>query len=447
MKRKYLIPFMLLSLLIASGSAYAQSNQPPRPITEPLVKSDELNVPGPATSGPGPDTYGYMWSAETFSWIDASAGTDTGMSGYASGVGPIPLPFSFKFYENTYNEVYISGKGFVTFSDWGDWGYWEHVPDTVRPNNLVAPYWTPVYIPAGAWVRYLSGGTAPNRYFVVEWHDVTGGFDDPIGEDELYRFQVILYENGEIVFQYHTMTYSPEVGTIYCGATGIENFTGLVGLEYQPFCTRLNPNTAVRFYWSLSSVPEAYWTVFSDVPHVYWAYSWINRLYVSGITGGCATNPNLQYCPNNTVTRAQMAIFLLRGIHGSAYMPPAVGGSTGFNDVPISYWAAAWIKQLAAEGITGGCGAGLYCPEATVTRDQMAIFLLRGKYGSAYTPPAVGTSTGFSDVPITHWAAAWIKQLAAEGITGGCGSGNYCPENPVTRAEMAIFLVRTFNLP
>ena len=183
---------------------------------------------------------------------------------------------------------------------------------------------------------------------------------------------------------------------------------------------------------------------FSDVPETYWAWAWIESLYSAGITAGCGTGI---YCPGSTVTRAQMAIFLLRGIHGSSYTPPAVGTDTGFDDVPVTHWAAAWIKQLAAEGITGGCGANLYCPEATVTRDQMAVFLLRGKYGSAYTPPAVGTGTGFGDVPVTHWAAAWIKQLAAEGITSGCGAGNYCPNNKVTRAEMAVFLVRAFSLP
>jgi hypothetical protein len=142
-----------------------------------------------------------------------------------------------------------------------------------------------------------------------------------------------------------------------------------------------------------------------------------------------------------------MSIFLLRGIHGSSYNPPPVGGSTGFTDVPTTYWAAAWIKQLAAEGITGGCGSGNYCPETPVTRSQMAIFLLRAKHGFSYNPPPVGSSTGFADVPTTYWAAAWIKQLAAEGITGGCGSGNYCPETPVNRAQMSVFLVRTFNLP
>jgi hypothetical protein len=187
-------------------------------------------------------------------------------------------------------------------------------------------------------------------------------------------------------------------------------------------------------------------SIFTDVPPTYWAWSFVERLYNAGITGGCSTNP-LAYCPESTVTRAQMAVFLLRGIHGSAYNPPAVAGSTGFSDVPADYWAGAWIKQLAAEGITGGCGVGLYCPEGAVTRAQMAVFLLRSKYGASYTPPAVGSTTGFSDVPTTYWAAAWIKQLVAEGITSGCGTGTYCPEAPVTRAQMAVFLVRTFNLP
>jgi subtilisin family serine protease len=185
---------------------------------------------------------------------------------------------------------------------------------------------------------------------------------------------------------------------------------------------------------------------FADVPMNHWAWSFVERLHAAGITEGCVLSP-LQYCPESTVTRAQMAVFLERGVHGASYSPPEVGGSTGFSDVPTTYWAGAWIKQLAAEGITGGCGSGNYCPEAPVTRAQMAVFLLRSKYGATYNPPAVGSSTGFSDVDPTYWAGAWIKQLVAEGITAGCGSGMYCPEAPVTRAQMAVFLVRTFNLP
>jgi len=188
-------------------------------------------------------------------------------------------------------------------------------------------------------------------------------------------------------------------------------------------------------------------TTFIDVPTSYWAWDWIERLYHAGVTTGCITTNPMRYCPEENVTRAQMAVFLLRGVHGSAYTPPAVGWSTGFTDVSTSYWAAAWIKQLAAEGITTGCTATTFCPDQPVTRAEMAVFLLRATHGSAYTPPAVGASTGFTDVPISYWAAAWIKQLAVEGITTGCTATTFCPNQSVTRAEMAKFLVAAFNLP
>jgi hypothetical protein len=98
---------------------------------------------------------------------------------------------------------------------------------------------------------------------------------------------------------------------------------------------------------------------------------------------------------------------------------------------------------LFVDGITGGCGYGDYCPSLPVTRAQMAVFLLRAKYGSGYLPPApIGV---FNDVPLGSFADAYIEQLAAEGITGGCGDGNYCPNDPVSRAQMAVFLVRAFG--
>jgi len=185
---------------------------------------------------------------------------------------------------------------------------------------------------------------------------------------------------------------------------------------------------------------------FEDVPYDYWAYEWIERLYNAGVTSGCSTSP-LKYCPEENVTRAEMAKFLLTAIHGEGYTPPAIGMSTGFFDVPKNYWAAAWIKQLAEEGITSGCGGGNYCPENNVKRAEMAKFLLNAKHGAGYNPPDVGWNSGFYDVPTSYWAAAWIKQLAKEGITSGCGGGNYCPNDNVTRAEMAKFLVLTFDLP
>jgi hypothetical protein len=74
----------------------------------------------------------------------------------------------------------------------------------------------------------------------------------------------------------------------------------------------------------------------------------------------------------------------------------------------------------------------------------MAVFLLKAEHGSSYTPP---TCAGiFGDVACPSQFADWIEQLFAEQITGGCGSENYCPDNPNTRGQMAVFLVRTFGL-
>jgi hypothetical protein len=115
-----------------------------------------------------------------------------------------------------------------------------------------------------------------------------------------------------------------------------------------------------------------------------------------------------------------------------------------FADVPCPSTFANWIEAMAAEGITGGCGGGNYCPQNPVRRDQMAVFLLKAEHGSGYVPP---DCTGvFADVPCPSTFANWIEALAAEMITGGCGGGNYCPLNNNTRGQMAVFITKTFNL-
>jgi S-layer homology domain len=177
-----------------------------------------------------------------------------------------------------------------------------------------------------------------------------------------------------------------------------------------------------------------------DVSDHHWAKRWIEGLFAARVTGGCASDP-LLYCPESLVTRAQMAVFLLRGEHGAGFTPPAPVGR--FRDVPAQHWAAGWIELLAAEGVTAGCGSQSFCPELTLSRAQMALFLLLARHGPTYRPPA---PTGlFGDVPAGYWAAAWIEQLAREGITAGCRPGAFCPEDPVTRAQMAVFLLRTFG--
>jgi hypothetical protein len=94
--------------------------------------------------------------------------------------------------------------------------------------------------------------------------------------------------------------------------------------------------------------------------------------------------------------------------------------------------------------VVGGCGGGNYCPQDAVTREQMAVFLLR-TVDPALNPPACVIPV-FNDVPATSPFCRWIEELVRRGIAVGCGGGNYCPVDSVTREQMAVFIVVGFGL-
>ncbi len=184
---------------------------------------------------------------------------------------------------------------------------------------------------------------------------------------------------------------------------------------------------------------KAFVADFLDVPSSQQFYSYVTTLVSNAITAGIGGG---LYGVNDDTLRQQMAVFILKGKHGLCFTPPPCTGS--FADVPCPSTFADWIEEMAAEGITGGCGGGNFCPQTPVRRDQMAVFLLKGEHGSSYVPP---TCTGvFTDVPCPSTFANWIEQLATEGVTGGCGGGNYCPGDPNTRGQMAVFMTKTFHL-
>jgi hypothetical protein len=184
--------------------------------------------------------------------------------------------------------------------------------------------------------------------------------------------------------------------------------------------------------------------IFTDVPEGNVARTFVEDVFTAGVTVGCTTNP-LRFCPNDPVTRGQMAVFLLKAVEGSGFAPPPCASPT-FTDVPCSDPFAPWIYELANRGITSGCAPDLFCPIGSVTREQMAVFLLKSLEGTSFTPPPCSTPA-FADVPCSSPFAAWVNELARRTITSGCGGSNYCPGSPVTRGQMAVFLVRTFDLP
>jgi hypothetical protein len=199
---------------------------------------------------------------------------------------------------------------------------------------------------------------------------------------------------------------------------------------------------------AVASVPVKVQVDFLDVPPLAEFHAFVDTLARNGVTGGCG---NGDYCPDSDATRAQMAVFLLKSEHGSSYTPPPCTGV--FLDVectPTPAFAADWIEQLAHESITSGCGGGNYCPDASVTRAQMAVFLLKTEHGAGFTPPpCTGLFADVECVPTPAFAVDWIEQLSHEGITGGCALDplRYCPSDAVTRGQMAVFLDKTFSLP
>ena len=190
---------------------------------------------------------------------------------------------------------------------------------------------------------------------------------------------------------------------------------------------------------STGTLEKAWVADFLDVQSGNPFYIYVTNLVSNAITAGIG---NGLYGVDEPTLRQQMAVFILKAKHGLCYTPPPCTGI--FDDVPCPSTFAAWIEEMAAEQITGGCGGGNFCPTNPQRRDQMAVFLLKGEHGSNYVPPdCTGT---FLDVPCPSPFANWIERLAAENITGGCGGGNYCPGNNNTRGQMAAFIVKTFGL-
>ncbi|MDE0139498.1 MAG: S-layer homology domain-containing protein [bacterium] len=162
-----------------------------------------------------------------------------------------------------------------------------------------------------------------------------------------------------------------------------------------------------------------------------------------GITNGCEPDLNL-YCPDQPVTRAQMATFLILAL-GETGSPTS--GPSRFTDVPDDSWYRPYVERLAELEITTGYSDGTFRPKEPVTRAHMALFLTRAFDGLA----PVETPTGvFDDVPADVSYAAAVEGILAAGVTQGCNKTpghNYCPKEPVRHDQLATFLTRALQTP
>jgi hypothetical protein len=207
----------------------------------------------------------------------------------------------------------------------------------------------------------------------------------------------------------------------------------------------INPDALPGSPLQFVTVPPILSIPYIDVPAEYLAYNHIMALSTAGITGGCSSYPP-HFCPDNTLTRAQMAVFIETSLGVDlTSLPPC--SETVFNDVNLATVGEVFcrfIEDFAERGITGGCGGGNYCPDDPVTRQQMAIFLeaalqrIPGQLPLTCLGNFPDVSSGTEQ---EQFVCRIIEDFAVQGITGGCGGGNFCPNHPVTRAQMAVFLV------
>ncbi len=265
------------------------------------------------------------------------------------------------------------------------------------------------------------------------------------------------HEMGHNAGSNHTHCYVPAIDHCYNGQSGcyggpqenpgvgngtIMSYCHLLGWQYTSmvFHQRCIDEQMMPEINSSACLTEA--STFLDVPPSHLFFDYVETIAALGITSGCG---GPYYCPDASITRAQMAVFLLKAKYGSSHVPAAATGAV-FGDVGAGSFAAAWIEELASLGVTTGCGGGNYCPNATVTRKQMSALLLKTKFGSGHVPPS--PSGVFADVPMADAFAPWIEELYADAITGGCLTNplRYCPDGPNTRGQMAVFLVKAFDL-
>ncbi|MDH5373429.1 MAG: S-layer homology domain-containing protein, partial [Acidimicrobiia bacterium] len=179
-----------------------------------------------------------------------------------------------------------------------------------------------------------------------------------------------------------------------------------------------------------------------DVWIGHWARPAVDDVYAAGISLGCGLSP-LRFCPDANVTRAEMAAFLIRGMGHDDH---SASEPAGFTDVDGISWYADYVDHLAEHGVTTGCSADplRFCPNRSVTRAEVAAFLAKA-LGHDLT--SIEYTGRFIDVADGDWYMPAVEHLAAIGIINGYPDGSFDPSAPISRAEMAALLQRSFLTP
>ena len=178
-------------------------------------------------------------------------------------------------------------------------------------------------------------------------------------------------------------------------------------------------------------------------------FDYVSLMSSYGITVGCQTSPPL-YCGSTPATRAQMAVFIVRGLDlalgtSLTFPPVAIFQDVPSSGVPDSIYFS-FVQRISQLGITAGCQTtpALYCPDTSITQAQMAVFMIRAwMLANNLTTFTYSPTPHFTDVATTDIYFSYIQKMAELGFWTGCTATTYCENNPVSRDQMAPMILRS----
>lgn len=188
-------------------------------------------VAAPPPSTGGPDAFGYKYidsravGGPQYNFVDISTtGTLSTVSDQDDGFEGVDMGFAFTFYDREYSSCFIVGNGYLRFGGGSTVYYPTVIPSTSPPDNVIGGFWNDLNASVGGDVFYKTIGSAPNRVFIVQYHNVKSHNN----RDESVRFQIQLFESSNAI----EVHYAELGATIPYMGVGIENIDGTKGLEY-----------------------------------------------------------------------------------------------------------------------------------------------------------------------------------------------------------------------
>lgn len=178
---------------------------------------------------------------------------------------------------------------------------------------------------------------------------------------------------------------------------------------------------------------------FSDLPSAHWAYDVVRELCQKGMISGY---PGSIFSPENSITRAEFT----KIIAGAAGLQEVKPERPAFTDVKPADWHYGYIEAAAGAGLVTGLETGEFLPNDRITREQLAVILVRGLQREEAALALVDPKTEFADdLMIAPWAKGYVVEAVREGLVSGYPDNTYGPKNSATRAEACAMISRFLN--